>query len=162
MISSTQTQLGTPVHSIKFFSNIIRYHPNTSFVVIYLSKVPVSAALIFLKEKQLYHPHAGTIKKYKPSSINSVLYWEIIKYGIANKCNVFDMGRSFNGSGNARFKKSWGGKEVQLYYCYYLNRKKTIPNYNSKAMKILTTAWKNLVPIYLAKNIGPTFIKSVP
>jgi len=162
VISSTQTQLGTPVHSRKFFSNIIRYHPNTSFIVIYLSKVPVSASLIFLKETQLYHPCAGTVKKYRPSSINNVLYWEIIKYGIANECDVFDMGRSFKGSGNERFKRSWGGNEIQLYYCYYLNRNKKIPNYNSKAMKLLTTAWKNLVPVCLAKKIGPTFIKSVP
>jgi hypothetical protein len=158
----TQTQLGTPVHSFKYFSKIIGYHHSAKFFVLYLFDKPVSTALLLIKDNILYHPYTGTIQKYKPTAVNSVLYWEIIKYGIENKCTLFDMGRSFKDSGVARYKRKWGGREIQLYYCYYLYKRKSVPRYDTKRMKFLTTLWKNFMPLSIAEKIGHIFIRSVP
>jgi len=161
VIAITQTRLGTPVHSVRYFSNIIGHHPEAHLAVVYISDRPVSAALLLVRDAVLYHPYAGTLDEVKPESVNNVLYWEIIKFGMGKGCGAFDMGRSFKGSGNARFKNSWGGEEIQLYYCYYLNKRAGIPDYGSATMKLLTRLWSHL-PVDFAKALGPRLIRSVP
>ena len=161
VIAITQRDLGTPVHSIKYFSNIINHHPKARLIVVYISDIPASAALLIINDSTLCHPYSGTVNKYKPTRISNALYWEIIKFGVKNNCHTFDMGRSFKGSGNAQFKKSWGGEEIQLHYCYYLNKKTSLPDYHSKTMILLTGIWSHL-PVYFTKKIGSCFIRSIP
>jgi len=160
IIAFTQTDLGTPVHSIKFFRNILAIHTDARLAVIYLDGVAVSAALILFADHTIYHPFAGTLNKFKHTCVNNVLYWEIIKLGIQNNCKIFDMGRSQKGSGNARYKKSWGGNEIQLFYAYCLKEGQSPPQYDTRVMHCLTSAWKHL-PVILAKNIGHMFIRYI-
>ncbi len=157
----TQTELGTPVHSKKYILSILRSDSTAKILVLYLDKKPVSGALTFIYGKALFHPLAGTINHFKKTGINSVLYWEMIKYGIKMKCTHFNMGRSIKGSGNAVFKRRWGGEERQLYFCYYLHRKNQIPRYGSAIMKKLTRIW-SCFPITITKNFGQYFIKRIP
>lgn len=157
----TQTDLGTPVHSKKYISSIIKFHRTAKILVVYFDKIPVSAALMFIHRRTLYHPFTGTINRFKPTGINSVLYWEMIKHGTEMACSYFDMGRSFKGSGNAVYKRTWGSEERQLYFCYYLHRGKEIPKYESGLMKKLTKIW-SCFPTMVSKNIGQYFIKRVP
>lgn len=160
IITITQTDLGTPVHSIKFFRNILSIHANARLAVIYLDGVAVSAALILFSNNTIYLTFAGTLNKFKSTCVNNVLYWEIIKFGIQNSCEIFDMGRSQKGAGNARYKKSWGGHEVQLFYAYCLKEGQSPPQYDSKMMHYLTSAWKHM-PVVLAKKIGHLFIRHI-
>jgi len=160
IIAITQTDLGTPVHSIKFFRNILTIHADARLAVIYLDGVAVSAALILFANHTIYHPYAGTLNKFKHTCVNNVLYWEIIKLGIQNSCKIFDMGRSQKGSGNARYKKSWGGREIQLFYAYCLKEGQSPPQYDTRMMYYLTSAWKYL-PAFLAKTIGHFFIRYI-
>lgn len=160
IIAITQTDLGTPVHSIKFYRNILTIHADARLAVVYLKGVAVSVALLLFSNNTIYHPHTGTWNKFKHTGINSVLYWEIIKFGIQNNCKVFDMGRSQIGSGGARYKKSWGGIEVQLFYSYCLLEEHHPPKYNTRMMGYLTAAWK-FMPIFLVRRIGHLFIRYI-
>jgi len=161
VFARTQTELGTPVHSKRLFSAILRHHPAARFVVAYHDARPVAGALTLIHHQVLYHPYAGTLKAYRRTSVNNVLYWEMIKYGIANGCTVFDMGRSFVDSGNAMYKRSWGGNEVPLFYAYFLNGNSRPPDLTSRRFKVLTTLWRAM-PVGLAEVIGPPLIKRVP
>ena len=160
IIAATQTDLGTPVHSIKFFKNILAIHTNVYLAVIYLEGVAVSAALLLIANNTIYHPYAGTLNKFKHTCVNNVLYWEIIKYGIQNSCKSFDMGRSQKGSGNARYKNSWGGHEMQLFYAYCLKEGQSPPSYNTKEMYFLRSTWK-YIPNFLVKHMGHFFIRFI-
>ena len=160
IIAITQTDLGTPVHTKKFYRNILANHADARLAVIYLNGVAISVALLLFANNTIYHPHTGTWNKFKYTGINSVLYWEIIKFGIRNNCKSFDMGRSQKGSGGARYKKSWGAHEIQLFYAYYLKEGQSPPKYDTKMMCFLTSAWK-YTPVFLAKRIGHFFIRYI-
>jgi len=160
IIAISQTDLGTPVHSKKFFRNILTIHTSVQLAVIYLEGVAVSAGLTLFSNNTISLPFAGTWNKFKYTCVNNVLYWEIIKFGLQNNCEIFDMGRSQKGSGNARYKKSWGGLETQLFYVYYLKEGKSAPQYDTRMMHYLTSAWKNM-PVVLAENIGHFFIRYI-
>jgi lipid II:glycine glycyltransferase (peptidoglycan interpeptide bridge formation enzyme) len=139
IIAITQTDLGTPVHAISFYRNILTIQADSRLAVIYLDGVAVSVALILFANNTIYHPHTGTWNKYKHTGVNSLLYWEIIKFGIQNSCEMFDMGRSQKGSSGARYKKSWGGHEIQLFYAYCLKEGQSPPKYDTKLMHYLTS-----------------------
>ena len=160
IIAVTQTDLGTPVHSINFYRNTLAIHADARLAVVYLNGVAVSVALIIFANNTIYHPHTGTWNKFKHTGINSVLYWEIIKFGMQNNCKVFDMGRSQIGSGGARYKNSWGGNEVQLFYSYCLMEEHHPPKYNTRMMHYLTAVWK-FMPVFLVKRIGHFFIRYI-
>ena len=82
IIAITQTDLGTPVHAISFYRNILTIQADSRLALIYLDGVAVSVALILFANNTIYHPHTGTWNKYKHTGVNSLLYWEIIKFGI--------------------------------------------------------------------------------
>jgi hypothetical protein len=160
IIAITQTDLGTPVHSIKFFRNILASHTDARLAVVYLDGVAVSSALIVFVDNTIFHPYAGTLNEFKHTCVNNVLYWEIIKFGIQNGCEIFDMGRSQKGSGAARYKKSWGGNEIQLYYAYCLKEGQSPPKYDAKMIHYLTLTWKH-IPVILVKNFGHLFARFI-
>ena len=94
VISRCWRDLGTPVHSYMFYKVLLENFGNRVTIVgIFDQGLPVSVALLFNINGNLSHPFAGTIKTYKPTSVNNLLYWNIIKYACENNIHTFDMGR---------------------------------------------------------------------
>lgn len=161
VISRCWRDLGTPVHSYQFFKLILeRFGDRVSIIVLFDKGIPISSALLFKINGVLSHPFAGTINKYKPSSANNVLYWNIIKHACENEINIFDMGRSRLNQGTYHFKKSWGGEVQNIYYYYFMNVNGNIPAYDSSFYKIATNMWK-FMPLQLANKIGPRLIYKI-
>jgi hypothetical protein len=155
----TQTRLGTPVHSQKFFDRILTYHPSAHVMVGYVEGLPATGALLISRKSALYHPYTGTLAKYFSTYLNCALYWEMILWGIQQSAKEFDLGRSFLGSGVHAFKKYWGGTDVPLYYCYRTDGR--IPDFSAWHLKAATRAWRWL-PRSVARTLGPYLIRSVP
>lgn len=162
VISTAWRDLGTPTHSKTFYKNIVGFsdeNVEAQFIVLYLNQKPVSCACLIMCDETIYHPYAATLKEYNRLSLNNALYWEIIQYGIQRDMKSFDMGRSKKGQGTARYKKSWGSNEVQLYY-YYFNQKKVENIDENKVVLFLTNVWKKL-PLFITNRIGSKFIYKV-
>ena len=161
VISICWRDLGTPVHSKNFFRNILRQFGSRSrILVIYHDRIPVSSALLLSCGDTIHHPFATTLNRFKPLSVNNVLYWKIVEFAIENGISFFDMGRSHINQGTYRYKISWGGIPVQLYYNYVGIDHADIPAFDSAAIRIATRLWRFL-PLSVSTGFGPFFIRRI-
>jgi predicted N-acyltransferase len=160
-LSTCWRDLGTPIHGIDFFRNIlINFREKSKLIVIYYENKPVSSALLLITGNTIHHPYAGTIKSHNHLSINNVLYFKIIEYACSLNIRYFDMGRSKFGQGTYRYKETWGAQPVQLFYYYYKLRDKELINIDSSFIKLAISIWKKL-PLWMANNLGKYFIKGM-
>ncbi len=163
LIANNMRLLGTPVHSKKFYEEILKkFNGDAELFIAKLSNKTISVALTIKFGNYIFgyanaaHPDYLT---YKP---NFLIYWEIIKSVADSNIEFFDLGRSLLNSGTFIFKQNFGAYPVTLYYDYYLNKIKTIPNINqeNKKLKIATNIWSHL-PVSVTTLLGPHIIKYV-
>ena len=109
--------LGTPVYSKDFFAEILKEFPDfCNIVLVRLKGKPAAAAFLIGYRGLLEIPWASTVSDYNRFGINMFMYWEVLKFAIANRYKTFDFGRSTIDSGTFRFKKQWGAEPKQLYW----------------------------------------------
>lgn len=158
-------ELGTPVYAKDFFANILQEIPDNSKILIVFSKqnIPVAAAFLIHYKGVMEIPWAATLREYDRLSPNMLLYFEVLKYAMQQKCTLFDFGRCTKDSGTYRFKKQWGGDEKTLYWYYLLKGNGTLPevNPNNPKYKIAIKIWQKL-PVSITKLIGPSLVKHIP
>ncbi len=161
VISRCWRDLGTPSHSFDFYSIILEEFSNKAMIIVlYDKEIPVSTSMIFNIDGVVSNPFAGTLNQYKPTSVNNLLYWTIIKLACDSSASYFDMGRSRINQGTYNFKKSWGGDINSLYYHYFFHKKQSVPSYDTRFLRMATSMWK-LMPLTLAKLFGPYLIYRV-
>ncbi|PIE63627.1 MAG: hypothetical protein CSA26_12020, partial [Desulfobacterales bacterium] len=125
VISQNMRDLGSPVHSRKWFCEIIQqYGANASLAIVSHEQRPVGAAITLQTGNKVSIPWASTLRKYNKLSPNMLLYWGILKNAAENGCSTFDFGRSTQGEGTYKFKKQWGAVEHPLEW-YRLSSKNT-------------------------------------
>ena len=75
-------------------------------------------------------------------------------------CRTFDYGRSKRGSGAFDFKTYWGFEPEQLYYEYFLVKRKEMPNLSPTNPKygLAIKLWRKL-PLVFTQVIGPPIAK---
>jgi len=164
VFSRNMRDLGTPVYSKKFFRNILHCFPGDSqLVVARLSHKPVAAAFLLGHRDTLEIPWASTLRDVNHLSINTFLYWEILKSAIESEYRYFDFGRSSRDSGTYRFKQQWGAVPRQLYWHYWLSSGEKLPAINPGNPKyaLMIKAWQHL-PLALSKLLGPPIVRNIP
>ena len=161
--TQTMWHLGTPVHSIKFFRNIIHEFPdNTDIITVkYKDEAIASIFLLFFK-KNAISGWSGSLKEYSRFYPNNLAYWEVLKYCCEKGYKFFDFGRSIPDSGIHEFKESFGAETKHLHYHYYLNKAKEVPNITSTNPKrqMFAKVWRKL-PLGLATTVGPLIRKGI-
>ena len=165
VFSTNMRDLGTPVYSRKFFSNILRKFPDKTRISTIYSKggEPVASGFLFGFKETLEIPWASSLRCFSQYSPNMLLYWNVLKYACENNYRVFDFGRSTAGEGTYRFKEQWGAKPVQLYWNFWMKNVGPLPELNPKNPKYQTAIkiWQKL-PIGLTRLIGPRVVKNIP
>lgn len=115
VFSENMRDLGSPVHGIELFQNLIGSEfLRTAIIVIYLHSKPAAAAVVLLHDKTLYNPWASSLRRYRPSCPNMLLYWSMLQHAVENRCRWFDFGRSTPNAPTCRFKIQWGAEMKQL------------------------------------------------
>jgi hypothetical protein len=72
------------------------------------------------------------------------------------------MGRSEKDSGVAKFKEKWTAKPRELFYQYFLNTARKIPDTRGgMKYKIGSKIWRRL-PLRITDGLSPMIRKSVP
>uniref|UniRef100_C6DZX1 FemAB-related protein, PEP-CTERM system-associated n=1 Tax=Geobacter sp. (strain M21) TaxID=443144 RepID=C6DZX1_GEOSM len=156
--------LGTPVYGKEFFANVLGSLPRaTRIAAVQLQGKVVAAGILSRYKKSMEMPWASSIAEYKTLCPNNLLYWESIRFAIAEGCASFDFGRSTPNEGTYNFKKQWGAEPVQLYWQYLLEKGKALPELNPKNPKFQAAiaVWKRL-PVGLTRLIGPAIVRNIP
>ncbi|VVB54067.1 FemAB family protein [uncultured archaeon] len=156
--------LGSPMHSKIFFTNILHEFPDSSKTqIVSLDKKPLYAAFYIFYKNTMINSWSSTLEEYRNFYPTDGGIWTAIEYGCLNNYRYYDFGRSQQGSPNMEFKERWGAETQELDYQYYLNRGIKIPDYtsNNQKRKIFTKIWKRL-PLLLTNVIGKSLRKEVP
>ena len=116
-------QLGSPVHSYKWFRSVLDYYGNNAVLgLVYFEDKIVGGAIILLCGKTVTVPWASTHPEYNRLAPNMLLYWGLLSYAADNGYQEFDFGRSTVGEGTFKFKKQWGAAPVPLDWLSYKDK----------------------------------------
>ena len=156
--------LGTPVYSIRFFEQVLSTFPATTNVfVVEDGGVTTAAAIAITHRDTIEVPWASSLRSYRQSSPNTLLYWHIVEHAIAHGLTTFDFGRSTPNDGPFQFKLQWGARPRPLHWEYALVGRADLPNLSpaNERYRTAVSAWKRL-PLSVANWIGPHIVRSIP
>ena len=164
MYAHNMRDLGSPVHSNEFFENILRELPDNSKVLTVKrdGKILYAAFYLFYKDTVI-NSWSSTLDEYRKYYPTDFGIWNAIKYSCENGYKNYDFGRSQEDSTNLEFKRRWSAEMKPLYYLYYLNKAKEVPNITTSNPKRQKFAgmWCKL-PLRLTTTAGPLIRKGIP
>ena len=102
--------LGSPALEKLFFIELINNYKYglSKIFICYNDNIPIGGSILLTYFNLAEVSWASTLVEYNKLKPNMVMYWEMIKYSIANRINVFSFGRSTKGGGVHEFKSRWG------------------------------------------------------
>lgn len=140
VFSENMRDLGSPVHDPALFRKLLADSAQQArAVVIFIGTLPVAAAIVFRHNATLYNPWASSLRRWRPSCPNMLLYWTMLEYGIATDCRWFDFGRSSPTASTCRFKSQWGAEKRPLVWHVFSRRPAM---WNPHAESLVDNAWK--------------------
>ena len=151
--------LGTPVHSLGFFTAIFSAFPHQIFIAKVKHENQTIASLFLLQYRDtLISGWGASLVEHLNLAPNDFLYWNSIKFSADRHLSWFDFGRSLAESNNFRFKKRWGSYEKPLQYCYYPKSKQI--SQPQEQYRHFSGIWKNL-PLPVTRMVGPVLRKFI-
>jgi serine/alanine adding enzyme len=164
MYAHNMRELGSPVHSNKFFEYILSEFPDNSKVLTVSRDGDVLYAAFYLFYKDtVINSWSSTLEEYRKFYPTDFGIWNAIRYSCENGYRYYDLGRSQENSTNIEFKMRWSAETKHLHYKYYLNKAKDVPNITSTNpnRQMFAKVWSKL-PVSLVKVIGPLLRSGVP
>ena len=157
--------LGSPVHSRRFFRAMLAALPGTARVLLVRdgdARVVGAAVCLFFRETIMV-PWVSSLREAFALCPNFVLYWEVIRFGCRHGYRVLDLGRSFRSAGTFEFKRQWGARPHTLPWIFLESEPGGPPPVDRDASRFagLVRAWKRL-PVPVANAVGPWIRRQVP
>ena len=156
-------RLGTPVHSKKFYQNILQeYSKDTSLFGAKISGQTISAMLTINFKQKFDVITSDSLWSHRHMKPNALLYWQVVQFAVGHRCKTIDFGGSTWESGTFKFKKHLGACPAPFYYDYYLNTRKTMPHINqeNKSYRFVCWFWQHL-PITHDHSFRTSLIKYI-
>jgi len=121
IFSQNMRNLGSPVHSRKWFEAVVRnYSPNVRVGLAFTPDGrPAAGGILLLHGRTASVPWASSLHAYRSLNPNMLLYWIFLAFTADNHFALFDFGRSTPGDGTYRFKEQWGARPVELLWRTY-------------------------------------------
>lgn len=142
VFSENMRDLGSPVHAPGLFQMLLSEQSmGARVVVVYLGGQPVAAAIVFAHNASLCNPWASSLRSYRPSCPNMLLYWTMLELAVNSGCRWFDFGRSSPGAATCRFKCRWGAVMQPLVWHVYSRKPHS---WDPHAETLVDDAWKSL------------------
>jgi FemAB-related protein (PEP-CTERM system-associated) len=157
IFAANMRDLGSPVHSHKFFVAILEeFAEGVKLMLVRKDNQVIGGAVCFFFKGSMIVPWASSRREYFSLCPNNLLYWEMIRWGCENRYQRFDFGRSSPGSGTYRFKKQWGAKEEPLHWQWMTRkaRQTAMPHADNRKYRWIVRAWSHL-PLPFTKFVGP-------
>jgi len=156
--------LGSPVHSKKWFEQVISYYGEDAIIAtIYSGDLVVGAGIVLFNGNSACIPWASTNSDFNRLAPNMLLYWTLLKYVNDRGCNEFDFGRSTIGEGTFKFKRQWGARPEMLNWQKYNNSGQVIEENTvevSSLRSLVEKTWRKL-PVNISEYIGPKIRKYI-
>lgn len=152
VFSENMRDLGSPVHKLELFKMLLREQSlGARVVMVYLAEKPVAAAMVFTHNATLCNPWASSLRSYRPSCPNMLLYWAMLELAMAADCRWFDFGRSSPDAATCRFKLQWGATMHPLAW-HVFSRKSY--SWDPHAETLIDEAWK-VIDLPTSRRDGP-------
>ena len=164
VLAHNMRDLGSPVHSKRFFADILATFPDrTRLLCVSLGSKPVAASFVIWHRDGIEVPWASALRAYNPICPNILLYWEMLRFSIERRFVRFDFGRSTPNQGTFAFKQQWGAEPTPLYWEYWLDRGRSLPNRSPKNPRFaaMISLWRRL-PLAVTRTIGPMIVRGIP
>lgn len=164
VFSRNMRDLGSPVHSRRFFAGI--FDAFGSAARLYLTfeheGAPVAGAVSIAFRETVSVPWASSLRSARPSCPNHSLYWRILRDARQEGAKVFDFGRSTTGTGTYRFKKQWGARPEPLVWQSFDRDGRRAPDrhLDPRRHALLASLWR-LLPLGVATRLGPLLRRHV-
>lgn len=156
--------LGTPGLPHAFFRQMLSAFADTARVfLVEHGNVAVAAAVALIHRDTIEVPWASSLRDYRTSCPNNLLYWRIIEWAIEHELSTLDFGRSTPNGGTYQFKQQWGAQPEPLHWEYALLGRGDLPNLNPSNPKfsMAIAAWKH-TPLFITNFVGPYIIRQIP
>lgn len=156
--------LGTPVYPSSWFGDILaRFAPRARVTVVRMADRPIAAAFTIGYRSSIEVPSAGSLREFRYTSANTLLYWHLMKQAIEGGYRTFDFGRSSPGDGPFTFKKQWGATPGPLTWEYVLHGGRAVPDRSRKNARfsLAISAWQRM-PLAVANRVGPSIVRYLP
>lgn len=163
VFSINMRDLGSPVHSKKFFAEIMaEFKPLARIGLVRFQDQPVAAGLIICFKEVVEIPWASSLREFNKFSPNMLLYWSFLEYACDKGFKTFDFGRSTFEEGTYRFKLQWGAKPSILHWQSLSSNGELITNNASDKSRFgkVIQLWKRL-PLPIAGMVGPIIRKNI-
>ena len=157
--------LGSPVHSRRFFQAMLTWLPEVARTLIIRDRTgrAVGAAVCLFFRDTIMVPWVSSLREAFSLCPNFALYWEVIRTGCREGYRTLDLGRSFRHAGTFEFKRQWGGRPHALPWIF-LDVVPGAPapvDRDAGRYRRLVEAWKRL-PVPVANALGPWIRRQVP
>lgn len=161
VFATNMRDLGSPVHSPRFFREVFaRLGEHARIILVRAQNRSVGAGLMLLYNGMISIPWVSSLRSFFDKCPNQVLYWEAMRFGIANGYGLLDLGRSSRGSGAYEAKRQWGAEPVQLHWCYHPATAGS-PGDGARRLAWAVGLWRRL-PLTVANAIGPWLRRAIP
>jgi FemAB-related protein (PEP-CTERM system-associated) len=163
VFSRNMRDLGTPVFSRRLFAAILRNLNESAEVCVARHGCrPVAAAILIHGPGMSEVPSASSLRSANYLNCNMLMYWQLLTRSIERGQQIFDFGRSSEGSNTYRFKAQWGAQPHRATWQYYVRKGDVSdmrPNNPKNQRRI--AVWKRL-PIWLTRLAGPPIVRGIP
>jgi FemAB-related protein (PEP-CTERM system-associated) len=150
--------LGSPVHAERFFAaSAAHFGPRLRFIVAMRNDEPVGGLVAIHYGATVSVPWASTLRSERARCPNNLIYWEALRWAIAEGAARFDFGRSPRDSGTHRFKRGWGAEERTLAWTRLAPDGAPLPLRragDSVLLERLSRLWTAL-PVAVSGLLGP-------
>jgi FemAB-related protein (PEP-CTERM system-associated) len=164
VFSVNMRDLGTPVYPRKFFAQILKHFPASSWICsVLMNGKPIAAGLVFGFRDTLEIPWASSLRHYNHLAANMLLYWSVLEFAVKKGYKLFDFGRCTPGENTFKFKAQWGAQPAPLHWQYWLANGNTLPELTPANPKyhLAIKAWQKL-PLFITRLVGPAIIRNIP
>ena len=158
--STNYRDLGTPVHSEKFFRKQLEYlHDNIRMMIVTKDNQPVCVKWLFIHKSGILSSESAALRRFFPLRINYYQIFHAIKYSVEHGFKKYNMGRSQKETGAHSFKQSWGNCEIQEYPVYRMKNQSGISE-KKKKYKLFIKVWQK-TPLAITNIAGPILRKNM-
>jgi FemAB-related protein (PEP-CTERM system-associated) len=165
VFAENMRDLGSPVHSRRFFTAMVGALPDVARVLIVRDRggrAVGSAVCLFFRDAIMV-PWVSSRREAFALCPNFTLYWEVIRTGCREGYRTLDLGRSFRNAGTFEFKRQWGARPYTLPWVFVDLVPGAAPSVDRDASRFhrAIDLWKRL-PLPLANAVGPWVRRQVP
>ena len=163
VFSINMRDLGTPVFSRGLFASILeQFGDDAEFCVVKNDSQAVAAALLVHSDGVTEVPSASCLRDWNRTAANMFMYRQLLRRAVERGSDLFDFGRSSEGSGTYKFKAQWGAEPHPAVWQYYVREGSVdAMRPDSDSNQRLIKAWQKL-PVWLTRLMGPSIVRGIP